>query len=110
MFKIVEMKYLNPIIFKMVVEAPMVARSCQPGQFIIIRSNEEAERIPLTICDYDREKGYVTIVVQKIGAGTEILSHMKEGDYLADFVGPLGQPSDLVKASSSSFEATPGFA
>lgn len=96
MFKIVEMKYLNPIIFKMVVEAPMVARSCQPGQFIIIRSNEEAERIPLTICDYDREKGYVTIVVQKIGAGTEILSRMKEGDYLADFVGPLGQPSDLV--------------
>ncbi len=70
MFKIQEMQHLNPTIFKMVVEAPMVARSCQPGQFIIVRSDEEGERIPLTICDYDREKGSVTIVVQVIGAGT----------------------------------------
>ncbi len=96
MFKIVEMKHLNPTIFKMVVEAPMVARACEPGQFIIVRSDEDAERIPLTICDYDREKGTVTIVVQIIGAGTEKMSRMKTGDSLADFVGPLGQPSDLV--------------
>ena len=74
----------------------MVARACLPGQFVIVRSNAEAERIPLTICDYDREKGTVTIVVQTIGAGTIIMSKMKAGDELADFVGPLGQPSDLV--------------
>ena len=74
----------------------MVARACLPGQFVIVRSNAEAERIPLTICDYDREKGTVTIVVQTIGAGTIIMSRMKAGDELADFVGPLGQPSDLV--------------
>ncbi|MBO6297703.1 MAG: sulfide/dihydroorotate dehydrogenase-like FAD/NAD-binding protein [Lachnospiraceae bacterium] len=96
MFKILSMKHLNETIFEMVVEAPMVARSCQPGQFIIVRSDEEGERIPLTICDYDREKGSVTIVVQVIGAGTMKMSKMKEGDFLADFVGPLGQPSDLV--------------
>ncbi len=96
MFKIQSMKFLNENIFQMVVEAPMVARACLPGQFVIVRSNAEAERIPLTICDYDREKGTVTIVVQTIGAGTIIMSKMKAGDELADFVGPLGQPSDLV--------------
>ncbi|MBR5421086.1 MAG: sulfide/dihydroorotate dehydrogenase-like FAD/NAD-binding protein [Lachnospiraceae bacterium] len=96
MFKILNMQFLNPTIFRMDVEAPMVARACLPGQFVIVRSNDEAERIPLTICDYDREKGSVTIVVQIIGAGTKILSEMKAGDSLADFVGPLGQPSDLV--------------
>ena len=96
MFKIQSMKFLNENIFQMVVEAPMVARACLPGQFVIVRSNAEAERIPLTLCDYDREKGTVTIVVQTIGAGTIIMSKMKAGDELADFVGPLGQPSDLV--------------
>ena len=96
MFKIHSMKFLNENIFQMVVEAPMVARACLPGQFVIVRSNADAERIPLTICDYDREKGTVTIVVQTIGAGTITMSKMKAGDELADFVGPLGQPSDLV--------------
>jgi len=96
MFKIQSMKFLNENIFQMVVEAPMVARACLPGQFVIVRSNADAERIPLTICDYDREKGTVTIVVQTIGAGTITMSKMKAGDELADFVGPLGQPSDLV--------------
>ncbi len=96
MFKILSMKFLNENIFQMVVEAPMVARACLPGQFVIVRSNADAERIPLTICDYDREKGTVTIVVQTIGAGTITMSKMKAGDELADFVGPLGQPSDLV--------------
>ncbi|MCR5249763.1 MAG: sulfide/dihydroorotate dehydrogenase-like FAD/NAD-binding protein [Lachnospiraceae bacterium] len=96
MFKIKTMEFLNETIFRMVVEAPMVAHSCLPGQFVIVRSDEEGERIPLTICDYDREAGTVTIVVQVIGAGTTIMSRMKAGDCLADFVGPLGQPSDLV--------------
>ncbi|MBR3306458.1 MAG: sulfide/dihydroorotate dehydrogenase-like FAD/NAD-binding protein [Lachnospiraceae bacterium] len=96
MFRIKEMDYLNPTIFRMVVEAPMVARSCQPGQFVIVRADEEGERIPLTICDYDRVAGTVTIVVQVIGAGTTLMGRMKKGDMLADFVGPLGQPSDLV--------------
>ena len=70
MFQILSMKYLNENIFRMDIEAPMVARACLPGQFVIVRSHEDAERIPLTICDYDREKGSVTIVVQVIGAGT----------------------------------------
>ena len=80
----------------MVVEAKRVARSCQPGQFVIVRTDERAERIPLTICDYDREKGTVTIVFQVVGAGTEFMSHLKTGDAFHDFVGPLGQPSELV--------------
>ena len=73
-----------------------MARSCQPGQFVIVRTDEKAERIPLTICDYDREKGTVTIVFQVVGAGTEFMSHLKTGDAFHDFVGPLGQPSELV--------------
>ena len=96
MFQILSMKYLNENIFRMDIEAPMVARACLPGQFVIVRSHEDAERIPLTICDYDREKGSVTIVVQVIGAGTIRMGQMKAGESLADFVGPLGQPSDLV--------------
>ncbi|MDE6712206.1 MAG: sulfide/dihydroorotate dehydrogenase-like FAD/NAD-binding protein, partial [Lachnospiraceae bacterium] len=72
------------------------AKSCQPGQFVIVRTNEEAERIPLTICDYDREKGTITIVLQIVGAGTQIMSGLKAGDSFADFVGPLGCPSEFV--------------
>ena len=96
MYKILEAKELTPNIYYMVVEAKRVARSCQPGQFVIVRTDEEAERIPLTICDYDREKGTVTIVFQVVGAGTEFMSHLKTGDAFHDFVGPLGQPSELV--------------
>ena len=96
MYKILEAKELTPNIYYMVVEAKRVARSCQPGQFVIVRTDERAERIPLTICDYDREKGTVTIVFQVVGAGTEFMSHLKTGDVFHDFVGPLGQPSELV--------------
>lgn len=96
MYKILEAKELTPNIYYMVVEAKRVARSCQPGQFVIVRTDERAERIPLTICDYDREKGTVTIVFQVVGAGTEFMSHLKTGDAFHDFVGPLGQPSELI--------------
>ena len=96
MYKILEAKELTPNIYYMVVEAKRVARSCQPGQFVIVRTDERAERIPLTICDYDREKGTVTIVFQVVGAGTVFMSHLKTGDAFHDFVGPLGQPSELV--------------
>lgn len=97
MFKILEARTLANNIFLMDIEAPRVAKSCLPGQFVIIRSHEDGERIPLTICDYDREKGSVTIVVQIIGAGTLRLSKLKTGDYLQDFVGPLGRPSELTE-------------
>lgn len=96
MYKILEAKELAANIFYMVVEAKRVAKACQPGQFVIVRTDELAERIPLTICDYDREKGTVTIVFQIVGAGTDKMSHLKEGDSFHDFVGPLGCPSELI--------------
>lgn len=96
MFKILKAEELTDNIFLMDVEAPRVARSCQPGQFVIVRTDEEAERIPLTICDYDREKGTITIVFQIVGAGTQIMAGLKAGDSFADFVGPLGCPSEFV--------------
>jgi len=97
MFKILEARSLANNIFLMDIEAPRVAKHCLPGQFVIVRSHEDGERIPLTICDYDREKGSVTIVVQIIGAGTLRLSKLTTGEYLHDFVGPLGKPSELCK-------------
>ena len=96
MYKIVKAKELATNIYLMDVEAPRVAHSCQPGQFVIVRMDAEGERIPLTICDYDREKNTVTIVFQAVGAGTELMSHLKEGDSFHDFVGPLGCASELV--------------
>ena len=92
MYKILEKKALNPTVTKMVVDAPLVAHKAQPGQFIIFRATEDGERIPLTIADYDREKGTVTIIFQIVGAGKMDLN---EGDYIGDFVGPLGTPSHL---------------
>ena len=96
MYKIVKAKELATNIYLMDVEAPRVAHSCQPGQFVIVRMDAEGERIPLTICDYDRVKNTVTIVFQAVGAGTELMSHMKEGDSFHDFVGPLGCASELI--------------
>ncbi len=96
MFKILEANELTTNIFQMIVEAPRVASACLPGQFLIIRVHEDGERIPLTICDYNREKGTVEIVAQAIGAETFKLSQLKAGDELADVVGPLGRASDLV--------------
>ena len=83
----------------MEVEAPRTAKNCLPGQFVIVRTDDEGERIPLTICDYNREKGTVTIVAQIIGAGTQFMSSLNEGDSFKDFVGPLGCPSELVNES-----------
>ena len=97
MYKILEAKELTANIFSMVVEAERVAKSCEPGQFVIVRTDADAERIPLTICDYDREKVTVTIVFQIVGAGTQYMSSLKAGDAFHDFVGPLGCPSEFVK-------------
>ena len=90
MVKIVRKKELNPTVTLMEVEAPFVAAKAQAGQFIILRVDEEGERIPLTVAGYDREKGTVTIIFQIVGATTEKLNHLKEGEYIHDFVGPLG--------------------
>ena len=96
MYKIIDVKQLTDTIFQMEVEAARVARACQPGQFVIVRTDEEAERIPLTICDYDREKGTITIVFQIVGAATQMMAGLKAGDEFQDFVGPLGCPSEFV--------------
>ncbi len=97
MFPILYADKLAANIYRMVVHAPRVAKRCEPGQFIIVRTDEEGERIPLTICDYDREKGTVTIVFQPVGASTTQMTNLKEGDAFLDFVGPLGRPSDLLE-------------
>ena len=96
MYKIVEAKELAANIYYMVVEAKRVAKSCEPGQFVIVRTDENGERIPLTICDYDREKGTITIVFQIVGAATKMMSALKAGDTFHDFVGPLGCPSEFI--------------
>ena len=93
MYKITEKRELNPTVTLMTVEAPLVSKKAEPGQFIILRTDEDGERIPLTIADFDREKGTVTIIFQIVGATTEKLNHKNEGDYIADFVGPLGVPT-----------------
>lgn len=90
MYKILEKKNLNPTVSLMVIEAPAIAKKAEPGQFIILRADENGERIPLTIADFDREKGSVTIIFQIVGGTTQQLDSMKAGDYIADFVGPLG--------------------
>ena len=94
MYRIVTKTALKPTVILYEIEAPMVARKAQPGQFIILRVDENGERIPITIHDYDREKGTVTIIVQTVGATTEKLSHKQQGDCLHDFVGPLGKPTE----------------
>lgn len=96
MYKIVEKKELAPNIYSMDVLAPRVASSAQPGQFVIVIADEVGERIPLTICDYDKEKGTVNIVIQAMGCSTKKMVNFEEGDYFKDFVGPLGKPSDYV--------------
>ncbi|HJA34890.1 MAG TPA: sulfide/dihydroorotate dehydrogenase-like FAD/NAD-binding protein [Firmicutes bacterium] len=94
MYKILRREDLSSNVVLMDVEAPMVAKKCLPGQFIILRVNEMGERIPLTIAGYDREKGVITIIFQTVGATTMELAELKEGEYIADFVGPLGNPSE----------------
>lgn len=96
MYNITSKRLLTENIYLMDIEAPRVAKSAQPGQFIIIKNDDKGERIPLTIADYDREKGTVTIVFQTVGYGTKELAKFEVGDYVQDFVGPLGQPSEFV--------------
>ena len=95
MYKIVRKKSLNPTVTLMDIEAPLIAKKAKPGQFIILRVNEDGERIPLTIAGYDRENGTVTIIFQVVGATTTLLNHKNEGEFIQDFVGPLGTPSHL---------------
>lgn len=93
MYKIVRKEILNPTVTLMDIEAPLIAKKAQPGQFIILRVDENGERIPLTIAGYDRDKGTVTIIFQIVGATTELLNHKEQGESIHDFVGPLGTPT-----------------
>ncbi|KHO61088.1 ferredoxin-NADP reductase [Thermoanaerobacter sp. YS13] len=97
MYKIVRKEILNPVVKLMDIEAPRVAKSAKPGQFVIIRIYDKGERIPLTIADYDPEKGTVTIVFQEVGKSTKLLGTLNEGDYILDFVGPLGNFMEVPK-------------
>lgn len=97
MYRILKAEQLADKIFLMDVEAPRVAKSCQPGEFVIVKMDEKGERIPLTICDYDRAAGTVTIVFQIVGGSTQRMAGLTAGDFFQDFVGPLGQPSEFVK-------------
>ena len=94
MYRIVKKRVLNPTVSLMEIEAPAVARKAEPGQFIILRVDGEGERIPLTIADFDRQAGTVTIIYQVVGATTEKLNHTQEGEFLQDFVGPLGRATE----------------
>lgn len=96
MYKIIKAEYLAEKIYLMEVEAPRTSAACQPGQFVIVKIDGVGERIPLTICDYDRARGTVTIVFQSVGASTTRMAALKEGDAFQDFVGPLGNPSEFI--------------
>ncbi len=104
MYKIMKKQELAANIYLMDVEAKRVAKSCQPGQFVIVRMDADGERIPLTICDYNRETGAVTIVFQTVGAATKMMADLKVGDYFHDFVGPLGCASEFVKEDLESLK------
>ena len=104
MYRIVRKEILTPIITLMEVEAPRLASAAQPGQFLIVRADEDGERIPLTICDYDREKGTVTIVTQAVGASSKEICALEEGESFTDVVGPLGQPSEFIHLPDEELE------
>lgn len=93
LYRIIRKRELNPTVTLMEIEAPTVAKKAEPGQFIILRVDEDGERIPLTVADFDREKGSVTIIFQIVGATTEKLNHKAQGEFIQDFVGPLGVPT-----------------
>ena len=109
MYKIVRKKELNSAVTLMEIEAPYVAKKAKAGQFIIFRIDEMGERVPLTIAGYDREKGTVTIIFQKVGFSTIALGNLNEGDYIRDFVGPLGKPTPVEgkKKEAEAAAATP---
>ena len=94
MYKILKKEELNPTVTRMVIDAPLIAKKAEPGQFIIFRAKEDSERIPLTVADYDRQAGTVTIIFQIVGYGTMELNTLNEGDSIHDLVGPLGRPSE----------------
>ncbi len=102
MYQILQAKELTTNIYLMVVEAKRIAKSCEPGQFVIVRTDADSERIPLTICDYDRQAGTITIVFQTVGASTYTMASLKAGDAFHDVAGPLGCPSDLTKEDMES--------
>ena len=104
MYKILKAEKLADKIYLMDVEAPRVARHCEPGQFVIVKMDEKGERIPLTICDYDREAGTITIVFQEVGASTMKMSQLKAGDAFRDFTGPLGCPSEFISEDPESLK------
>ena len=95
MYKILKKRVLNPTVTLMDIEAPFIAKKALPGQFIILRVDDEGERIPLTVADCNKENGSVTIIFQIVGATTEKLNHKEEGEYISDFVGPLGKPTEI---------------
>ena len=97
MYKILKKELLSPSVWLYDIEAPRIAKKAQPGQFLIVHTSEEGERIPLTIADFDREKGYVTIVFQEVGAGTKVLGSLNEGEYIQDVVAPLGKSTHIEK-------------
>ena len=105
MFRIVEKRLLAPDIWLMNVEAPRVAKAAQPGQFVIVRGTDDGERIPLTVADYDREQGTSSIVIQAVGASTRKIVALEEGGALADFAGPLGQPSEFIHETPEALRA-----
>ena len=94
MYRIIHKKNLNPSVTQMDIEAPLVAKKAKAGQFIILRTDEEGERIPLTIAGCNNQEGTVTVIFQVVGATTEKLNHMEEGDFISDFAGPLGKPTE----------------
>jgi ferredoxin--NADP+ reductase len=100
MYKILERVDYSDDVYMQVIDAPAVAAACQPGQFIILMIHEEGERIPLTIADFDREAGTITIVVQAVGTSTRHLQKLGKGDFLSNFIGPLGQPSEIEKVGT----------
>ena len=104
MYKILKAEKLADKIYLMDVEAPRVAKHCEPGQFVIVKMDDKGERIPLTICDYDREEGTITIVFQTVGASTEKMAQLKAGDSFRDFTGPLGCPSELISEDIESLK------
>ena len=105
MYKILKAEYLNKDIVLMDIEAPRIASNCLPGQFLIAKTDEKGERVPLTICDYNREQGSVTIVFQIVGASTKKMACLKAGDSMMDMVGPLGCPSEIIAEGAEKLKA-----
>ena len=109
MYKILRKEKLNSQVTLLEIDAPFVARKAEPGQFVILRAHEEGERIPLTSADYDRNRGSVTIIFQEVGATTRLLGNFEAGDKLADFCGPLGNPSHFEGVRKAAVIGRPGY-